>query len=253
MGGPGPVGMRYSSLKPRVIADQDAYRTWARNHATSLARRAQQREMEPRVEHYITTLMMQRRDRVRHLPKLYHQVASIPLHINDTIDDNDASSQYQLKHVESLATVGSALYVNATSLISQVLGSDSTPSSSTSSSSSSSSSSNDSKVSGEKISLKVWKRSEAVVSHDTKINELLSSVAHKVDIVISSAGLMAFIDNIGPDFTHEWELPVEVRMVTSSSSPPTKIVVIDKPLPKRYVPVCVALINRALHSSILID
>ena len=79
------------------------------------------------------------------------------------------------------------------------------------------------------------------ISSDSNAEKL--ALAYKPDIVISTGALKVIINNFGPNFDREWEIPVTVWLIPEGR----RVIFIDKPLPRKKLTI---LDKKIWHSKI---
>ncbi|XP_075064370.1 little elongation complex subunit 2 isoform X2 [Mixophyes fleayi] len=76
-------------------------------------------------------------------------------------------------------------------------------------------------------------RVHASVSSDPNISNLASKYCPQV--VLTTQALFTLLNNHGPDYSEQWEIPVRVETNNGSDSRSSKIVYLDSPLPKKLI------------------
>ncbi|KAM5339157.1 little elongation complex subunit 2 isoform 1-T2 [Glossophaga mutica] len=69
------------------------------------------------------------------------------------------------------------------------------------------------------------------ISKDPNAEKLVSR--YHPQIVLTSQSLFALLNNHGPDYKEQWEIPVSVQVIPVAGSKPVKVIYINSPLPQK--------------------
>ncbi|XP_078056303.1 little elongation complex subunit 2 isoform X2 [Mustelus asterias] len=73
------------------------------------------------------------------------------------------------------------------------------------------------------------------ISSDANAEKL--SVKYGAQVSLTSQALFTLLNNSGPNYTEQWEIPVHVKTICGEGGKTVKVVFIDSPLPKKHLTV----------------